>query len=68
MEGWQRVKNIGLLLYYIIIYNYYNRYHGEYLKDKKHGQGKFIWPDGRKYEGAWENGYILLINNFIYIY
>lgn len=27
------------------------RYVGEYLKNKKHGQGTFIYPDGSKYEG-----------------
>lgn len=25
------------------------KYEGEYLDDKKHGYGKFIWPDGRIY-------------------
>jgi len=23
---------------------------------KKEGQGRFFWPDGRKYEGGWRNG------------
>lgn len=27
------------------------RYMGEYMKNKKHGQGVFIYPDGSKYEG-----------------
>lgn len=27
------------------------RYIGEYAKNKKHGQGTFIYPDGSKYEG-----------------
>ena len=27
------------------------RYIGEYSKNKKHGQGTFIYPDGSKYEG-----------------
>jgi len=27
------------------------RYIGEYAKNKKHGQGMFIYPDGSKYEG-----------------
>ena len=26
---------------------------GEYAKNKKHGQGLFIYPDGSKYEGSW---------------
>ena len=29
------------------------RYIGEYAKNKKHGQGTFIYLDGSKYEGAW---------------
>jgi hypothetical protein len=24
--------------------------------DKKHGHGVYIWADGRKYDGQWENG------------
>lgn len=27
------------------------RYQGEYLDDKKHGQGIFEWGNGKKYEG-----------------
>jgi len=27
------------------------RYTGEWLKNKKHGEGTFIYPDGSKYEG-----------------
>ena len=27
-----------------------------YFEDKKHGYGVFIWPDGRKYEGQWQDG------------
>ena len=31
-------------------------YVGEYLEDKKHGYGEFLWPGGeKKYEGFWEN-------------
>lgn len=35
------------------IYKFKNgaRYTGEYIKNKKHGQGTFIYPDGSKYEG-----------------
>jgi len=32
------------------------RYEGDYVDDKKEGQGIFYWPDGRKYEGGWKNG------------
>ena len=28
-----------------------SRYLGEYIKNKKHGNGIFIYPDGSKYEG-----------------
>lgn len=24
--------------------------------DKKHGYGVYIWADGRRYEGLWQNG------------
>ena len=27
------------------------RYIGEWVNNKKHGQGLFIYPDGSKYEG-----------------
>lgn len=35
------------------IYKFKNgaRYIGEYVKNKKHGQGTFIYPDGSRYEG-----------------
>jgi hypothetical protein len=26
-------------------------YEGEYVKDKKHGQGYFLWPSGNYYKG-----------------
>ena len=32
------------------------RYTGEWLKNKKHGQGTFIYPDGSKYEGIVSHG------------
>jgi len=32
------------------------RYTGEWLKNKKHGQGMFIYPDGSKYEGIVQGG------------
>jgi hypothetical protein len=31
-------------------------YDGQYLNDKKHGDGTFTWPDGRKYQGKWVDG------------
>lgn len=29
------------------------RYIGEYIRNKKQGQGTFIYPDGSKYEGMY---------------
>ena len=34
---------------------------GEYVKNKKHGQGTFIYPDGSKYEGEMK---VLLVEYF----
>ena len=28
---------------------------GDYVKNKKQGQGEFIYPDGSKYEGNWQD-------------
>ena len=30
-------------------------YDGEYKDDKRHGRGKFTYPDGRIYEGGWKD-------------
>jgi len=40
------------------------RYTGEWWKNKKHGQGTFIYPDGSKYEGIVLrlNFYTVIIN------
>ncbi|XP_006870885.1 PREDICTED: radial spoke head 1 homolog [Chrysochloris asiatica] len=56
------------------IYKFKNgaRYIGEYLKNKKHGQGTFIYPDGSRYEGEWADdqrhghGVYYYINNDTY--
>jgi len=41
---------------YVCIYIYmYYRYEGYYLKDKMHGHGVYMWPDGRKYNGEYKN-------------
>lgn len=29
-------------------------YEGEWLNNKIHGQGKYVWADGRVYFGSWE--------------
>jgi hypothetical protein len=31
-------------------------YVGQYVLDKKHGEGVFRWPDGREYRGSWRQG------------
>ena len=33
-------------------------YEGDYYEGKKHGKGKYIWPDGSQYEGDWEENKI----------
>ena len=34
-------------------------YEGQWLKDKKHGQGKGIWNNGKgTFEGQWERDYV----------
>lgn len=30
-------------------------YEGEWLKGKRAGSGKYMWPDGSYYEGIWED-------------
>lgn len=31
-------------------------YNGNYVDDKKHGDGEYTWADGRVYRGQWLNG------------
>ncbi|XP_028623796.1 radial spoke head 1 homolog isoform X2 [Grammomys surdaster] len=48
------------------------RYIGDYVKNKKHGQGTFIYPDGSRYEGEWADdqrhghGVYYYVNNDTY--
>jgi len=35
--------------------SYENIYEGEWLEDKKSGNGTFTWKDGSKYVGEWKN-------------
>uniref|UniRef100_A0A8D2CYI7 Radial spoke head 1 homolog n=1 Tax=Sciurus vulgaris TaxID=55149 RepID=A0A8D2CYI7_SCIVU len=48
------------------------RYVGEYVRNKKHGQGTFIYPDGSRYEGEWADdqrhghGVYYYVNNDTY--
>lgn len=40
---------------YIMEFHYDMGYTGEWLDDKKHGQGTYKWTNGMSYEGGWEN-------------
>ena len=31
-------------------------YQGQFVNDKREGQGTFVWADGRKYIGEWKAG------------
>ncbi|RKZ38800.1 MAG: hypothetical protein DRQ41_11505, partial [Gammaproteobacteria bacterium] len=31
------------------------RYEGEFVDDKRNGQGIMTWPSGERYEGKWKN-------------
>ena len=32
------------------------RYEGDFVNDKREGEGTFIWADGRRYIGGWRAG------------
>ena len=32
------------------------KYEGQYAKDKKHGKGKYTYPNGDIYNGQWKEG------------
>ncbi len=32
-----------------------NTYYGSFKNGKRHGKGTFLYADGTKYEGSWEN-------------
>jgi len=31
---------------------------GEFLNERRHGIGKYIWFDKREYQGQWKDGYL----------
>ncbi|MEG3880808.1 hypothetical protein QT972_25940, partial [Microcoleus sp. herbarium7] len=35
-----------------------DRYQGEFLNGQKHGQGSYVYADGTKVEGNWQQGQI----------
>jgi hypothetical protein len=63
----EREREIGIYIFictYVHMYIYVCvcvcvcvciRYEGYYLKDKMHGHGVYMWPDGRKYNGEYKN-------------
>ena len=32
------------------------QYIGQFVEDKRQGEGRFVWPDGREYTGGWQDG------------
>lgn len=42
------------------------RYIGDYVKNKKHGQGTFIYPDGSRYEGNTDPFVLVLVLAYLY--
>lgn len=47
-------------------YTLRNTYYGNFKNGKRHGQGTFLYANGTKYEGSWENnvkhGWVLILN------
>lgn len=37
---------------------HFGRYEGPFVNGEMHGQGKFIYNDGKVYEGEFSNGYL----------
>ena len=37
-----------------------SKYIGRFRNNQPHGDGKMIWKDGKKYEGVWSNGEIII--------
>ena len=31
-------------------------YKGHFLHDQKHGQGIYVWTNGKQYDGGWREG------------
>jgi hypothetical protein len=40
----------------VLIWKDGKKYEGNFVNDKREGQGKFMWKDGRVYDGAWKDG------------
>lgn len=40
------------------------KYTGHFSKDKKDGKGEFVWPDGRKFVGEWQEGKQVTLPHF----
>ena len=43
------------------------KYEGDLVEGKKHGKGTYIWPNGNKYIGEWENNIINGKGEFIFL-
>jgi hypothetical protein len=60
LVGWEIIsesskKDYHRKITYKITYEDGSRYIGDVLYGTRHGQGTYMWPDGRKYVGAFEN-------------
>jgi hypothetical protein len=60
LVGWESIYELPKKAYqrtikYKITYADGSNYIGDVLDGKRHGQGTYTWPDGRKYVGAFEN-------------
>lgn len=50
------VRNgIGVQLFNLTENGYSEKYEGQFVKDKKHGKGNYVYSDKSKYEGSFVN-------------